>query len=856
MFIDYNELNNKFVFQILQFKSVMLRKTFPKLLFPALIILTTITSCQKDSDLLLETVMYEEGQAEIVLLERGGNGPDPNSSKTADDDGDGVTNDLDECPFTPAGAKVNYQGCAASQYDTDEDGVIDSLDQCPATPAGESVDGNGCANSQKSTAPDDDNDGIPNTNDNCPNTPSGQSVDQNGCAASQKDSDGDGVSNDKDQCANTPSGQNVNGYGCAASQSDGDGDGVTNDRDDCPNTPAGESVNSAGCSTSQRDSDGDGVNDNSDQCPGTPAGESADGNGCANSQKSADPDDDEDGIPNNIDDCPDTPFGESVNNKGCSDSQLNPQSDDDNDGVPNDQDDCPFTPQGATVDNFGCAASQYDTDGDGISDDQDQCPGTAPGEYVDQNGCSTSTGDNDIDDNPYSSELKAFPTAYGAGSYATGGRGGRVINVTTTQDTGSEGSLRWALTQRGPRIVVFKVGGLFELTRGRINLTELHNDLTVAGQTAPGDGVTIAGDYLSMRNVNNIIIRFVRFRGLQNASYKADVITATDCMNIIMDHCSGNWGFDEVWSFTSARNTPGRVTIGNITIQRSLMAEMDPEHSTASLFGTVGGEYQENAGDFSFNNNYVYNISHRFPNALGNGRFEIKNNVIYNWKWRLTYTSYGAQVNQQNNYYQVGPQTLRAAGSESGVMGYLNRVRTDGTPVSIYAGGNLVMPNVITNPAADNSVMWRWFLDGNGKSRNDVVDAELITSVEPSPLGSALPLLSARNAYQSVLNDVGANRSLNANGTYRGNQDSLDEGYIQAALNDSGPSQYRSPEEWTLPAYNDSRNNEPYLDSDNDGMPNVWENAQGLNPNVDDSSGDIDGDGYTNIEEFINSVDY
>lgn len=471
------------------------------------------------------------------------------------------------------------------------------------------------------------------------------------------------------------------------------------------------------------------------------------------------------------------------------------------------------------------------------------------------NGGDTEVPGDVIEDSGAASELKAFPSAYGAGSEATGGRGGKVIYVTKTED-GGEGSLRWALSQAYPRIVVFKVGGVFELTQGRLKINGRNNDLTVAGQTAPGDGVTITGDYLAIQDANNLIFRYIRFRGIENGSYKADVITSTDCTNIIMDHCSGNWGYDEVWSFTSARKTSGRVTIGNITIQRSLMAEMDPEHSTASLFGTVGGEYQENSGDFSFNNNYVYNISHRFPNALGNGRFEIKNNVIYNWANRLTYTSYGAQVNQQNNYYKAGPRTLRAAGGEGGLMGVLNRVRTDGMPVSIYAKGNIVSPNLITGGDEDNLVMWRWFLSTNGKSRMDMVSRSMEMPGEPAPLGSPFPLQTAQDAYNDVLSDVGANKSLNADGSYNFNADQLDVSYIQAAIDDSAPVSYRTPDEWVLPNYNHPNNNQHYLDSDNDGMPNVWEIAMGLNPDLDDSAGDLDNDGYTNIEEFINLVDY
>lgn len=459
---------------------------------------------------------------------------------------------------------------------------------------------------------------------------------------------------------------------------------------------------------------------------------------------------------------------------------------------------------------------------------------------------------------PVSSTLKAFPTAYGAGAYTSGGRGGKVLNVTTTADTGGEGSLRWALGQQYSRIIVFKVGGEFELTKGRLKMGPLNDNLTIAGQTAPGDGVTISGDYLQMSKVNNVIFRYIRFRGIKNGSYQNDIITAIDCTNIIMDHCSGSWGKDEIWSFTSSRTELGKVTTGNITIQRSIMAEMDPEHSTGSLFGTISEQYKENSGDFSWNNNYVYNISHRFPNTLGTGRFEIKNNVIYNWSYRLTSAYYGAEVNQQNNYYKVGPRTVAnsIANEDGNILGTLNRVGNEGTPPKIYAKGNLVMPGVITDPNTDNIIMWRYFTNSSGKSRNVTISNSFKTDSEPKVNGAEFPLISAKDAYKDVLSDVGANKSLNWNGTYKINTDVMDKIYIDAALNDKGTSNYRNASEWVLPPLNNLENSKPYKDTDLDGMPDGWEIAKGLNPLLDDSAGDLDKDGYTNIEEFINLVDY
>lgn len=468
--------------------------------------------------------------------------------------------------------------------------------------------------------------------------------------------------------------------------------------------------------------------------------------------------------------------------------------------------------------------------------------------------------ENDVDfDDEFSTELKAFPSAYGAGSNITGGRGGAVYYVTTREDTATEGSFRWAITRQGPRTVVFKVGGEFELTLGRLKLTGgLHDNLTIAGQTAPGDGVTITGNYLAMQNVDNIIMRYVRFRGLKNATLgNSDIITGTGCTNIIIDHCSGSWGEDEIWSFTT--NDPAKF-VTNISIQRSVLAECDPSHNTATIMGNSRTDDSLNeTGEFSWNNNYVYNISHRFPNVAGHGKFEIKNNVIYNWKYRLTSAYYRAEVNQQNNFYKAGPVTIAQGYSENGdgLIETLNRVGNYGSPPKIFAKGNLVYPDLITDPNADNTIMWRWFSNSEGKSRGDRVPDSLFLSSEPQALGFELPLLPAIDSYMGVLNDVGANKSLNEDGSYTINLDKEDESFIEAALNDNGATSYREMSEWILTPLVDPNNDTSYLDTDKDGLPDIWENMRDYLDANDASDGklDEDGDGYTNLEEFLNRVD-
>jgi outer membrane protein OmpA-like peptidoglycan-associated protein len=182
-----------------------------------------------------------------------------------DTDKDGVLDKADQCPNTPAGDRVDANGCS---LDSDGDGVKDAIDKCPSSPPGDKVDAEGCSL-------DTDKDGVRDAIDRCPDTPAGDQVDANGCTL-PKDADADGVTDDKDQCPATPAGEKVDVNGCSL---DTDKDGVRDAIDQCPDTPVGDHVDANGCSL-PKDSDGDGVMDNVDRCPNTPPGVTVDANGC------------------------------------------------------------------------------------------------------------------------------------------------------------------------------------------------------------------------------------------------------------------------------------------------------------------------------------------------------------------------------------------------------------------------------------------------------------------------------------------------------------------------------------------------------------------------------------------------
>ena len=315
-----------------------------------------------------------------------------------DEDGDGVKDEFDKCPGTPAGEKVDASGCSKSQFDADNDGVPDYLDQCQGTPSDESADANGCSPSQK----DDDNDGVNNKIDICPGTPKGEKVDGFGCTREQSDPDRDGVHIADDLCPDTPKGRIVDDTGCAIKNNDEDFDGVPNEDDRCPDTAPGAKVDDKGCALNPDDEDLDGVLNEFDECPDTPIGVLVDDKGCSKKQRKELEDlldDDGDGVPNPLDRCPDTPAATIVDISGCSQVKVDQiiSTDSDLDGVPNEDDLCPDTERGVKVDAFGCRLDEKDSDFDKVPDEIDFCPNTPIGEPVDANGCSKSQKIKDLD---------------------------------------------------------------------------------------------------------------------------------------------------------------------------------------------------------------------------------------------------------------------------------------------------------------------------------------------------------------------------------------------------------------------------------------------------------------------------
>ncbi|MCJ7543025.1 MAG: pectate lyase [Phycisphaerae bacterium] len=420
--------------------------------------------------------------------------------------------------------------------------------------------------------------------------------------------------------------------------------------------------------------------------------------------------------------------------------------------------------------------------------------------------------------------IPAFPGAEGFGAYTPGGRGGKVTVVTTLEDYDRDeepipGSLRGALDTKEPVIVVFAVGGNIQLKR---RLWVGNPYVTIAGQTAPGDGICLQGQ-LSVGNGNHdVVIRYLRVRLGDLAPGAGDAMGGRTGRNIIIDHCSASWSIDECVSFYRNKNT---------TVQWCLVAEslyLSKHYKGEHGYGGIWG------GDrASFHHNLLAHHSSRNPRfGKAAGLTDFRNNVIYNWGYKSAYGGEEGRINMIANYYKSGPGTRESA---------RKRIMELEATGQYYIADNFVVgfPEV----TADNwqGVRWRGPIPPNQRHQ---------TPFEADPVTTQTP----QEAYERVLKHVGASRP---------RRDSLDTRIIEEVR--TGTAKYGATWEGGGKGIIDSQDDVggwPELkggpapaDGDQDGMPDAWETARGLNPaDASDAATDRDRDGYTNIEEYINSL--
>lgn len=403
---------------------------------------------------------------------------------------------------------------------------------------------------------------------------------------------------------------------------------------------------------------------------------------------------------------------------------------------------------------------------------------------------------------PVQAQTLAFPGAEGFGRFATGGRTGDVYIVTNLNDTGP-GSFRDAVSQPD-RIVVFEVGGVINIDT-RIVVAP---NITIAGQTAPGDGIVIYGNGLSFTTAHNAIVRYLRMRMGTGGDAGKDAVTITDNANLqIYDHVSVSWGRDENFSITGSADS--------ITVQNSIIAQGLQTHSCGGLV--------EPSGAVSMYRNLYIDNNTRNPKVKGINQYV--NNVVYNWGAGGAYIMGGSAgnsyVNIINNYYISGPSSNISA-------------FTRGTPTFVpYVTGNFY--DSVRNGILDGRAVPRTAYEGVTTFRNT-----------PYPYPMPQQLMTARQAYDHVLRHAGANYP---------RRDQVDS-FLVNELQSLGTKGALIANEAELPMGGPGVVNGgiPPADTDRDGMPDQWETANGLNPGDAADGKVINADGYTNLERYINSL--
>lgn len=418
---------------------------------------------------------------------------------------------------------------------------------------------------------------------------------------------------------------------------------------------------------------------------------------------------------------------------------------------------------------------------------------------------------------------------------AKGGRGGRVVKVTNLHDSG-EGSLRAAIDATGARTVVFEVSGTIVLESG---LVVRNSFITIAGQTAPGQGIQLrvepAANFAALtvgtseNTTTDVVVRYLKVRpgpGRQD-SVNGDGIQILGGEKIMIDHCSIAWATDEVFS---AWYGPKNVTLQNSIVAEGLYESVHKKgiHSMGNLIG-------DDAERFSIHRNLMISNSQRNPliNAQ-KGRFEVTNNVIYNWRYfGAVFSSQGSgddriEVNLVNNFFKVGPETR------------LNRYEIQmGAPGSskLYLEGNL-------SPRRTAQDQDEWIGVGLNASFEDPAPRQQYQSgiAFDTPIVAGKSVLPVDQVYDAVLDDVGASFPF---------RDAVDRRLIDDVINGTGKSVNHPDEVGGWPELSSAT---PPPDSDDDGMPDEWEKANGFDPQAADGAGDKDADGYTNLEEYLNQL--
>lgn len=430
----------------------------------------------------------------------------------------------------------------------------------------------------------------------------------------------------------------------------------------------------------------------------------------------------------------------------------------------------------------------------------------------------------------------------GGGTTTTGGAGGTIYVVNTLADSinpadnkSVPGTLRYAVEQGEARIVIFKVAGIIHLKKP---LTLTKGNITIAGQSAPGQGICIADYPLIIKSANNVIVRFLRFR-LGNESLikdrdtDYDAISVNDSKNVVLDHLSCSWSVDECVSCYGNEN----FTLQYCFITESLRnaGHVKGAHGYGGIWGGKNATFHHNL--LAHHDSRNPRFDHDYVNNQFRGPIDYLNNVVYNWGGNSTYGGESAsgtrKINMVANYYKYGPSTSQKNRLLNATT-YCTNCTSSG---QVHPGSFYLADNFMFGDQSVTSDNWKGVVvDKNGKAT--IADCKSETKHQ---VPYELKVQSAEEAFETVLNKAGCSRS----------RDAVDERIVQEVKQGTGKLIDNPSDVGGWPTYTGM----PDKDSDYDAIPDAWEEAHGMDPNsYADSKQQTLVSGFTNFEVYLNEI--
>lgn len=454
-------------------------------------------------------------------------------------------------------------------------------------------------------------------------------------------------------------------------------------------------------------------------------------------------------------------------------------------------------------------------------------------------GCSDPAGEATQDGPiPVEEEAFAFPGAEGFGFKVTGGRGGKVLFVKNLNDSGP-GSFRQAVQTSGPRYVLFKVSGNIELL-SPVNITT--GDLTLAGQSAPGDGIAIKNFPVQI-SADNVIIRFIRFRMGDQGEAEGDALWGRYRKDIIIDHCSMSWSTDECSSFYGNENFTMQWCILSESLRNSVHEK--GVHGYGGIWGGKNASFHHNLLAHHDNRNPRFDHPGVYTStevaASLRGTVDFRNNVVYNWRSDASYGGEAGTFNLINNYYKPGPATLnnrrflnayKQATSTSPEYGY----------GKFYVAGNVMYEQ--SNISTDN---WTGVTTKDGTTE----DKDAMRLTNPLVTNGVITLHTATQAYTAVLAYAGASLRRDAVDQRIVNE-VMTGTYTATGSNGSTLGMIDSQED--VGGWPTLMEGVQSVDTDADGMPDEWEVSMKLDPLKPDANENNLSTAYDNLEVYLHSL--